>query len=421
MKEADEAHPLRASTAGSSYLNMGKILDIAQRCEAEAIYPGYGFLAENPQFVQACEQRALKFIGPPSESMCRAKPKHKMRKLMETNGIPVAPGVDHVAGGSDDVSAVIEAVDDIGYPVIVKPSGGGGGIGIGVAKDKDELMKAMKYAESRGSSAFNISAFYIERYIPRAKHIEFQLLADEKGEVVYLGERECSVQRRYQKLIEEAPSSVMTPELRERMGETAVQVAKVLDYVNALTVEFIFSLDTGEYFFNEVNTRLQVEHPLTELITGINLVKEQIRIADGEELGYTQDDIQPRGWAIECRINAEDPFQGFLPSPGEITAYQPPGGSGVRVDSGICAGYTVPFYYDPMMVKLLTWGENRDEAISGMKQALDEFIIEGVKTNIPFHKVALEDEAFKRGDYTTNFVEERDIIKKARQSLGKTD
>lgn len=205
------------------------------------------------------------------------------------------------------------------------------------------------------------------------------------------------------------------------MGETAVQVAKVLDYVNALTVEFIFSLDTGEYFFNEVNTRLQVEHPLTELIAGINLVKEQIRIADGEELGYIQDDIQPRGWAIECRINAEDPFQDFLPSPGEITAYQPPGGSGVRVDSGICAGYTVPFYYDPMMVKLLTWGENRDEAISGMKQALDEFIIEGVKTNIPFHKVALEDEAFKRGDYTTNFVEERDIIKKVRQSLGKTD
>lgn len=417
MKEADEAHPLKASTAGSSYLNMGKILDIAQRCEAEAIYPGYGFLAENPQFVQACEQRALKFIGPPSECMCRAKPKHKMRKLMETNGIPVAPGVDHVAGGSDDVSAVIEAVDDIGYPVIVKPSGGGGGIGIGVAKDRDGLMKAMKYAESRGSSAFNMAAFYIERYIPRAKHIEIQVLADGKGNVVYLGERECSVQRRYQKLIEEAPSSVMTPELRRRMGETAVQVARALDYVNALTVEFILSLDSGEYFFNEVNTRLQVEHPVTELVTGINLVREQIRIADGEELGYTQDDIQPKGWAIECRINAEDPFHGFLPSPGEITAYQPPTGSDVRVDSGVYAGYIVPFYYDSLVVKLLTRGESRDEAIASMRQALDEFVIEGIKTNIPFHKVALEDEAFKRGDYTTNFVEEQGLIKKVRQLL----
>lgn len=417
VKEADEAYSLNASTPGSSYLNMEKIFDIAQRCEAEAIYPGYGFLSENPQFVQACEERAIKFIGPPSESMRRAKPKHRMRKLMETSGIPVAPGIDHIAECADDIDTIIKAVDEIGYPVIVKPSGGGGGIGIGVAKDRDGLIKAMKYAESRGSSAFNMAAFYIERYIPRAKHIEIQVLADGKGNVVYLGERECSVQRRYQKLIEEAPSSVMTPELRKRMGETAVQVARVLDYVNALTVEFILSLDSGEYFFNEVNTRLQVEHPVTELVTGINLVREQIRIADGEELGYTQDDIQPKGWAIECRINAEDPFHGFLPSPGEITVYQPPTGPDVRVDSGVYAGYIVPYYYDPMMVKLLTRGDSRDEAIASMRQALDEFVIEGVKTNIPFHKVALEDEAFKRGDYTTNFVEERGLIKKVRQLL----
>lgn len=419
VKEADEAYPLQASTAGSSYLNMEKILDIAQGCGAEAIYPGYGFLAENPQFVQACEGRAIKFIGPPSESMCRAKPKHRMRQLMETHGVPLVPGVIHIAEGGDDISDVMEAVDGIGYPVIVKPSGGGGGIGIGVAGNRDELLKAMKHAQSRGSSAFNISAFYIEKYIPRAKHIEFQVLADEKGNVVYLGERECSVQRRYQKLIEEAPSSAMTSELRGRMGETAVKVAKVLNYVNALTVEFIYSLDTGEYFFNEVNTRLQVEHPVTELITGINLVREQIRIAYGEELSYTQDDIQPRGWAIECRINAEDPLQGFLPSPGKITTYQPPQGLGVRVDSGIYAGYIVPFYYDSMVAKLLTWGNDRDEAIASMKQALDAFIIEGVKTNIPFHKVALDDEAFRRGDYTTTFVEEREIVKRVRQSLGR--
>lgn len=417
VKEADEAYPLMASTAGSSYLNTEKIFDIAGKCQAEAIYPGYGFLAENPQFVQECEQRGIKFIGPPSESMRRAKPKHRMRKLMETSGIPVAPGIDHVAECADDIDAVIDDVDKMGYPVIVKPSGGGGGIGIGVANDREELLKAVKYAESRGTSAFNISAFYIEKYIPRAKHIEIQVLADGKGNIVHLGERECSVQRRYQKLIEEAPSSAVPPQLRQKMGETAVEVAKVLDYANALTVEFILSLDSGDYYFNEVNTRLQVEHPVTELVTGINLVREQIRIADGEELGYSQEDIQPKGWAMECRINAEDPFHGFLPSPGEITAYKPPTGRDVRVDSGVYAGYIVPYFYDPMMVKLLTSGPSRGEAIATMKRALDEFVIEGIKTNILFHQVALDDEAFRRGDYTTNFVEEQGLIKKVRQIL----
>ena len=414
VKHADEAYSLGEPKATSSYLNIEKIINIAKRCGAEAVYPGYGFLAENPKFVEACEQNNLKFIGPPSESMHRAKPKHRARQLMKISGIPVAPGIDEAI---NNTSEAIKAVNDIGYPVIVKPSGAGGGIGMKVANNSEELMEAMKYAESIGNSAFGISAFYIEKYIPRAKHIEFQVLADEKGNVVYLGERECSVQRRYQKLIEEAPSVVMTPELRKEMGEVAVQVAKLLKYVNALTVEFIFSLDSGEYFFSEVNTRLQVEHPITELITGINLVKEQIRIAAGEELGYAQDDIQPRGWAIECRINAEDPFQGFLPSPGKVTSYQPPGGFGVRTDNGIYAGYTVPFYYDSLLVKLLTWGRNRNEAISCLRQALDEFVIEGIKTNIPFHKVALEDEIFQRGDYTTRFIEEREIIKKLQQCI----
>ena len=415
VKHADEAYSLGNPEPTNSYLNIEKILDIAKRCEAEAIYPGYGFLSENPKFVEACEQSGLEFIGPSSESKHRAKPKHKARQLMKTNGIPVTPGIDEVTESNGDVSAVIKAVDNIGYPVIVKPSGSGGGIGMKVAKDRGELVEAMEYAESRGRSAFGISTFYIEKYFPRVKHVEFQVLADKKGNVVYLGERECSVQRRFQKLIEEAPSPAMTPELRREMGEVAVQVAKLLKYVNALTVEFIFFMDTGEYFFNEVNTRLQVEHPITELITGINLVREQIRIAAGEKLGYTQGDIQSRGWAIECRINAEDPFQDFLPSPTRVTAYQPPGGFGVRVDSGIYAGYTVPFYYDSLLAKLLTWGENRDEAISRMRQALDEFIVEGVKTTIPFHKVALEDEVFKRGDYTTSFVDEREIMKKLRQ------
>lgn len=416
VKHADEAYPLGDPAPVNSYLNIEKIIDIAKKCEAEAIWPGYGFLSENPTFVAACEQNGIEFIGPPSDSMNRAKPKHRARLLMKTNGIPVAPGTDDaIENAGEKIDEIIKMVDNIGYPVIIKPSGAGGGIGMRVAKDKTELAGAMKYAESRGSSAFGIAAFYIEKYIPRAKHIEFQILADKKGNTVYVTERECSVQRRYQKLIEEAPSMVMTPELRRKMGQDAVKVAKALKYVNALTVEFIYSVDTGEYFFNECNTRLQVEHPVSELLTGINLVKEQIRIAAGEELGYTQDDIQPRGWAIECRINAEDPFKGFTPSPGKITDYQPPGGFGVRIDSGVYAGYTVPFHYDPLMLKLLTWGRNRNEAIACMRRALDEFIIEGVKTSIPFHKVALEDEVFKRGDYTTNFVEEREIVKKLKQ------
>jgi len=415
VKHADEAYPLGDPVPASSYLNIQKILDIAKRCEAEAIYPGYGFLSENPKFVEACEQFSVKFIGPPSESMHRAKPKHKSRDLMKINGIPVAPGIDGAVTNADEMDEAVKAVDNIGYPVIVKPSGAGGGIGIKVANNRDELMGAMNYAESRASSAFGMSAFYIESYIPRAKHIEFQVLADTKGNIVHFGERECSVQRRYQKLIEEAPSPVMSPELRRKMGESAVQAAKLLKYVNALTVEFTYSVDSGEYFFNEVNTRLQVEHPITELITGVNLVKEQIRIAAGEELGYTQDDIKFQGWAIECRINAEDPLQGFIPAPGKIVTYQPPGSFGVRVDNGVYAGYTVPFYYDPLLVKLLTWGRNRAEAIACMRRAVGEFVIDGIKTNLPFHKVALADEAFTRGDYTTKFVEEQGIISELRR------
>lgn len=415
VKHADEKYPLGDPAPLNSYLNMEKILDIARKSGAEAIYPGYGFLAENPKFVELCEKNGIQFIGPPSDSMNRAKPKHRARKLMKDNGIPTAPGTDDAiesVGDAAAVKVVIEAADKIGYPVIVKPSGGGGGIGMRVAKDRSELEGAMKYAESRGSSSFGISAFYLERYFTRAKHIEFQVLADKMGNYVYVGERECSVQRRYQKLIEEAPSMIMTPELRKRMGADSVKVAKALKYVNALTVEYIYSVDSGEYFFNECNTRLQVEHPVTELLTGINMIKEQIRIAAGEKLSFTQDEIQPRGWAIECRINAEDPYKGFVPSPAKITNYLAPGGFGVRIDSGVYAGYTVPFQYDPLMLKLLAWGKNRTEAIECMKRALGEFVIEGLQTSIPFHKIALDDEVFRSGKYTTNFVEEQGLVKK---------
>ncbi|MGB2584198.1 MAG: biotin carboxylase N-terminal domain-containing protein, partial [Dehalococcoidia bacterium] len=415
VKHADEAYPLGDPEPAASYLNVEKILDIARQSGAEAIYPGYGFLAENPQFVEECEARGIEFIGPPSKSMNAAKPKHKSRDLMKSSGIPVTPGSDGAIEDESGMAKAFEIAEGIGYPVIVKPSGAGGGIGMKVANSQDELAAAMEYAKSLGSEAFGVAAFYLEKYVARAKHIEFQILADKKGNVVYVSDRECSVQRRYQKLIEEAPSPIMTPELRQKMGATAVQIAKLLNYVNALTVEFIYSMDDKEYYFNECNTRLQVEHPLTELLTGINLVKEQIRIAAGEELGYGQDDIKLNGWSIECRINAEDPFMNFMPAPGTITAYDPPGGFGVRVDGGVYAGYAMPFYYDSLIAKLLSWGRNRDEAIATMKRAVQEYRIEGAKTNIPFHIVALDDECFRNGDYTTHFIQEQGISKKLRQ------
>ena len=415
VKHADESHPLGDPEPNASYLNMEKILNIAEKANAEAIYPGYGFLAENPNFVEACEARGIVFIGPPSYSMHEAKPKHKSRDLMKKNGIPVSPGSEGAIDDAAGMAGAFEVAEGIGYPVIVKPSGAGGGIGMKVAKTKEELQAAMDYAKSLGSEAFGLPAFYIEKYITRAKHIEFQILADKKGNTVYVSDRECSVQRRYQKLIEEGPSPIMTPQLREKMGSDAVKVAKILKYVNALTVEFIYSMDNNQYYFNEVNTRLQVEHPITELLTGINLVKEQIRIAAGEDLGYHQHDIKLRGWSIECRINAEDPFMNFMPAPSKIIAYDPPGGFGVRVDGGVYGGYTVPFHYDPLMAKLLSWGRNREEAVATMKRALKEYHIEGVKTNIPFHLVALDNESFRKGDYTTHFVEEQGILKKLRE------
>lgn len=412
VKQADEAYSIGESYATKSYLDMDKILLTAKLSKAEAIYPGYGFLSENPKFVMACEQEGIKFIGPCAKAMSKAKPKHRARSLMKENGIPVVPGTDEALDGNANLSDVFEMVEQIGYPVIVKPSGAGGGIGIKVAWNKDELAETMKYAESRGSSAFGMASFYIEKYLTNIKHIEFQVLADEHGNMVHFGERECSVQRRYQKLIEEAPSTMMTKELRDKMGADAVKVARVLGYSNALTVEFVYSMDTGEYYFGECNTRLQVEHPITEKITGVNLVKEQIRIAAGEKLGYTQDDIHFKGWAIECRINAEDPSMGFMPSPGLITAYLPPGGWGVRIDSGVYAGYNVPHYYDSLLVKLISWDTTREKAINCMKRALDEFVIEGLKTNIPFHKLALCAQNFVTGDYTTRFLEESDVMQK---------
>ena len=418
---ADEAHYIGESDPSESYLNIKKLINLAQKTGAEAIHPGYGFLSENADFAEACEAAGITFIGPSSEAMRKVKPKHKARDLVRKAGLPVAPGSSKATSDpSNNLHEVTELSESLGYPVIVKPSNTGGGIGMMVANNEDELRKAIRYAETRGKSAFGSDEIYIERYIPQVKHIEIQVLADQYGNVIYLGERECSVQRRYQKLIEEAPSPAITPEMRARLGEIATSITKILGCTNSLTVEFIYSIDSGDFYFNECNARLQVEHSVTELITNIDLVREQLRIAAGEELGYTQDEIQIRGHAIECRINAEDPLRNFMPAPQKIIKYQPPKGFGIRVDSGAYAGYTMPFFYDSLIAKLLTWGRNRTDAISRMEKALHKFVIEGVKTNVPLHLIALEDENFRDGKYTILFITERELVGKLQRSSDKT-
>ncbi len=411
VRLADEAFPLGAPEPTQSYLNTEKILEIAERSGAEAIHPGYGFLAENPEFIEACEGRGIVFIGPPSGSIRKAKPKHKARQLARRIGVPVTPGSENaIEIQKDEITNISRIAEEIGYPLIVKPIGAGGGIGMKVVRDQDELLTAAKYAQNRGLEAFGISAFYLEKYLPRVRHIEFQVLADKKGNIVHLGERECSIQRRFQKVLEEAPSPALSQDLRAKMGDAAIKVAKALDYVNSLTVEFLYIPYTGDFYFNEVNCRLQVEHCVTELITGIDIVKEQMRIAAGEELGFTQSDIRFNGWALECRINAEDPLRDFFPSPGRITTFRPPRESWVRVDEGIYEGCDVPIYYDPLILKLSTWGESRAEALSRMYRAVRELSIEGIRTNIPFHKVILQNGHFGKGDITTNFVAEKKIV-----------
>jgi acetyl-CoA carboxylase, biotin carboxylase subunit len=416
VKLADEAYPIGPAETVLSYLNAEKILEVAKTCRADAIHPGYGFLAENPEFVETCEQRGITFIGPPSQAMYKVKPKHAARDLMKLLNIPVVPGHDHILmdGTIEGYKHVEEAAEHIGYPVIVKPSGGGGGIGMTIAHDRKELANAVHYVEERGRKVFGISSFYLERYLPSVKHIEFQVLADKYGNVIHLGERDCSIQRRFQKLIEEAPCSILSPHLRMKMGAAALDIALAMKYVNAMTVEFFYLPETKEFFFNEVNTRLQVEHCVTELVTDVDIVKEQIKIAAGEELSYTQDDISRKAWAIECRITAENIAQNFLPSPGQITGLHLPHGPGLRIDEGIYQGYTVPFYYDPLLCKVMTWGKTREETIRRMKSVLDELRIEGIETSLPFHRVALEDKQFISGEYTTNFVEKQEIVKKVR-------
>jgi pyruvate carboxylase subunit A len=400
-KYADEAYHIGESVPSESYLNIPKIIDVAEKSDAEAIHPGYGFLAENPQLGVECEKQGIKLIGPKGSVIKAMGSKITARKLMRKAGVPIVPGTEQGINNPDEA---IKIAESIGYPVILKASAGGGGIGMRNVYEEDELLRALESTKSVAESAFGDSTVYIEKYVEEPRHIEFQILADEHGNTIHAADRECSIQRRHQKLIEEAPSPIMTDELREEMGSAAVRAAQSIGYTNAGTVEFLYS--DADFYFLEMNTRIQVEHPITEVITGIDLVKEQLKIASGNELCCSQDDISVRGHAIECRINAEDPLADFAPNPGKITGYRSPGGNGVRVDSGVYMNYTIPPFYDSMISKLIAWGTNRNEAINRMRRALSEYIILGVKTTIPFHKAMMVSTHFMEGKLHTHFVDE---------------
>lgn len=403
VKVADEAVCVGPIASAKSYLNVPNIISAAELTGVDAIHPGFGFLSENARFAEICESCGITFIGPSPHAIETMGDKAQARKTMIESGVPVVPGSKDIIKDEQMAEAVAES---IGYPVLIKASAGGGGKGMRVAQNAKELSKAIQAAQTEAQASFGNSEVYLEKYVEEPRHIEFQILGDNYGEVVHLGERDCSLQRRHQKLLEESPSAALTPELRAKMGAVAVKAAKAANYSNAGTIEFLLDRH-GNFYFIEMNTRIQVEHPVTELVTGLDLVKEQIRIAAGEPLGYTQEDIEIRGWAIECRINAEDPEKNFMPSPGTLKIYHAPGGPGVRVDSAAYQGYTVSPYYDSMVGKLIVWGATRQEAIQRMKRALEEFVIEGIATTIPFHLKVLENAFYRRGEVYTNFIQRR--------------
>lgn len=401
VRLADEAVCIGAPQPARSYLNIPNIISAAEVKGAEAIHPGYGFLAENPYFAEICEKHGIAFIGPPASAIEQMGAKARARELMIKAGVPVVPGSPGLLNKDKEV---VEIAESIGYPVIIKASAGGGGRGMRIAWNRQELERAVRTARAEAEAAFGDGGIYLEKYITEPRHVEIQILADKYGNTVYLGERDCSIQRRHQKLIEETPCPVVTPGLREEMGAAAVRAAKAVNYVGAGTVEFLLDKE-GNYYFIEMNTRIQVEHPVTEMVTGIDLIAEMIRVAAGEPLSFKQEDIRTYGAALECRINAEDPKHNFRPCPGIIKGYLPPGGFGVRVDSGVYPGYSIPPYYDSLIAKLITWGRNRGEAIERMKRALREFQIEGVETTIPFLLQIMENREFAEGAVDTHFVQ----------------
>ncbi|MCZ6746987.1 MAG: acetyl-CoA carboxylase biotin carboxylase subunit [Acidobacteria bacterium] len=401
VMEADEAYHLGAAAPRASYLNGEKILQAAGRAGAQAIHPGYGFLSENAGFAETVAEAGLVFIGPPAAAIRDMGNKVEARRIMRAAGVQVTPGSDGVVQGEDEIKRVAKQV---GYPVLLKAVAGGGGKGMRVVNAESEISSALRAVQSEAGSSFGDPSVFVERFVTSSRHIEVQILAGPDGRAMHLGERECSIQRRHQKLVEESPSPAVNEELRAHLGAMAVRAAEAVGYRNAGTVEFIMDT-TGDVYFMEMNTRLQVEHPVTEMVTGLDLVRAQILVAAGRDPGFGQKDVRLTGAAIECRIFAEDPGNQFLPSPGRLVSYVPPGGPGVREDSGVYSGWTVPMEYDPLIAKLITWGRDRDTALDRMRRALGDYRIDGVRTTVPFHRALMDHPAFRAGEFNTGFLD----------------
>ncbi|WP_346243316.1 acetyl-CoA carboxylase biotin carboxylase subunit [Shouchella clausii] len=404
---ADQAFCIGPTESAKSYLNFTNLMSVATLTETDAIHPGYGFLAENADFAEICADCNITFIGPSPTAISRMGTKDVARETMAKAGVPIVPGSNGIVETIEDAKQIAR---DIGYPVIIKATAGGGGKGIRVARNEKELESGIKVTQQEAETAFGNPGVYLEKYIEDFRHVEIQVLADNYGNVIHLGERDCSIQRRLQKLLEESPSPAITEEKRQEMGRAAVEAARAVQYSGAGTVEFIYDHNTGDFYFMEMNTRIQVEHPVTEMVTGVDLIKEQIRIADNEKLSLAQEDVTYNGWSIECRINAENPEKNFMPSPGKIVDYLAPGGLGVRVDSAAYPGCVISPFYDSMIAKVIVHGATREEAIARMRRALSEFEISGVDTTIPFHLQLLNHKVFVSGDFNTKFVEEHDVM-----------
>ncbi len=404
---ADEAYCIGPKASKDSYLNFTNIVSVAKLTDCDAIHPGYGFLAENADFAELCKEVNIIFVGPTPEAIQKMGTKDVARETMREANVPIVPGSRGIINSTDEA---VELAEEIGYPVIIKATAGGGGKGIRVARTEEELIKGINITQQEANTAFGNPGVYIEKFIEDFRHVEIQVLADNYGHTIHLGERDCSIQRRLQKLLEETPSPALDGEIREEMGNAAVKAAKAVAYTGAGTVEFIYDYRNRQFYFMEMNTRIQVEHPVTEMVTGVDLIKEQIKVASGERLCLNQEDVVFNGWAIECRINAENPAKNFMPSAGKIKMYLPPGGLGVRVDSAAYPGYSIPPYYDSMIAKVIVHGSTREEAINRMKRALSEFVIEGIHTTIPFHLRLLNHEQFVEGQFNTKFLEMYDVM-----------